>query len=134
MQKPIFAKPSMSKKDLFQLVKKNPNAELFVVVDSKKRFLGDITLDDLFLMLLPNEQFNDIGADLAFDMEKKFFAKNAKEIMRKHDNSCNPNEKVMPVALRLAGLEVNEMPVINDKKEVVGVISQSLLIPHLNFK
>ncbi|MFH2020444.1 MAG: CBS domain-containing protein [archaeon] len=134
MRRPVFIHQDASKKDLLALAKKNKNALIFIIADENKRFLGDIHENDLFLMLLPNESYEDIGVELAFDLEKKFFAVSAKELMRKHDITCYEDEKLMDVALRLAGAEVNEMPVLNKKEEVVGVITEGLLLRHLKIK
>lgn len=131
MLKPVFLSPDMDKNKIFSIVKDNPGTELFIVTDDEKRFLGDITVEDLFLMLLPNEHYDDIGVDLALDMEKKFFANTAHEIMRKHDFTCSTDDEVLDVSLRLAGLEVNEMPVIDKDKKVVGYVTEGSLIRYL---
>ncbi|MFH1133258.1 MAG: CBS domain-containing protein [Nanoarchaeota archaeon] len=131
MQKPVFVSPTATKKQLFAVAKRHPDTELFIVVDRQHRFLGDIHENDLFLMLLPNERFSDIGVNLAFDLEKKFFATKAKELMRRHDITCSPDDDLLSVALRLAQEEVNEMPVVDAKDRVVGWINEGLLARHL---
>jgi len=134
MLKPVFISPDATKKDLFRVVKKNPQTDLFIIADKKRKFLGDLHINDLFLMFLPDDRYEDIGVELAFDIERKFFAKNAKELMRKHDFNCKPEDDLLNTALILGGLEVNEMPVINDNEQVVGVVTERLLIRYLKKK
>jgi CBS domain-containing protein len=82
-------------------------------------------------MILPNDMYGDIGINLGFDLEKKFFATTAGEIMRKHDVNCSPDDSLMDAALILAGAEVNEMPVLNKNGKVVGIITEGILLRHL---
>jgi predicted transcriptional regulator len=131
MAKPVFIKPDATKKELVKIIRKNKNTQVFIVVDDNKRFLGDIHENDLFYMILPNDRYEDIGMELAFDLEKKFFATTAKEIMRKHDLSCGPEDEMMDVALDFAASEINEMPVIDKSGKVVGVITQGMLLRHM---
>jgi CBS domain-containing protein len=131
MKKPVLISETTTKKELHKIAKKNPEMPIFIVVDKDKKFLGDIHENDLFYMILPNDRYEDIGIELEFDLEKKFFAETAKEIMRRHDTSCSPEDEIMDAALVLAGVEINEMPVINKKGKVVGVITEGILLRHI---
>jgi CBS domain-containing protein len=131
MVKPVLISPSITRKQILKTVKRHPNAATFIVVDKNKKFLGDIHENSLFYMLLPDELYEEIGIDFAFDLEKKFFAKTAEEIMRKHDVSCYEDEDIMDVAMRFASAEVDEMPVLNRKGKVVGVINQGIILRNL---
>ncbi len=134
MKKAIFISPSSTKKDLLKIAKKHPGEMLFIVAGKNKKFLGDIHENDLFYMFLPDEIYEDVGIELAFDLEKKFFAKTAKEVMRKHDIKCYEDDKVNDVALLFAATEENEMPVLNKKEEVVGVVDQGSVLRYMNIK
>ena len=123
MARPVFVLPDSTKKELLNTARKNKDAEIFIVAGKDKKFLGDITIADLFLMLLPNQKFEEIGVQLAFDLEKKFFAKTAKELMRRHEFRCSPDDDVLKVATRLAGIEIDQMPVINKSGMVVGFVT-----------
>jgi len=131
MEKPVLLSPSMTKIDILKVVKKNPHVELFIVVDKDKKFLGDIHENDIFLMIIPNDMYEKIDGETPFDFEKKFFAENAGELMRRHDVSCDEDDDIMDVALRLAGEEVNEMPVLNKNGQVVGVINEGMFLRYL---
>jgi len=134
MKKAVFVSLNTLKKDLLKIAKKHPNTKIFVIIDKKKQFLGDIHENDLFYMFIPNKYYETAGMNLAFDLEKKFFAKTAKEIMRKHDTTCNQDDELTDVALKIANIEINEIPVLNKKNEVVGVIDQGTILRHLNLK
>jgi CBS domain-containing protein len=131
MEKPLLVGPGATKKELVEMARKHPHIPIIFVVDSKKKFLGDIHENDLFYMIIPNDMYDEIGVELAFDLEKKFFANTAKELMRKHDESCGPDDELMKVAIELAGQEINELPVIDKNNKVVGLITQGILLRHL---
>ena len=126
--------PTATKKDLLKAAKKYPSADIFVVAGKNKKFLGDIHENDLFYMLIPNKLYEDVGVQLAFDLEKKFFAKTARDIMRKHDIKCQEDDDAIDVALKFVRAEVNEMPVLNKKGQVVGVIDEGRLLRHIQLK
>ena len=131
MKPAVCVPPTATKKDLLNAAKKHPTADIFIVVGKNNKFLGDIHENDLFYMLVPNKLYEDIGVQLAFDLEKKFWAKTARELMRKHDVICFENDTTMDVALKFVRVEVNEMPVLNKKRQVVGVIDQGRLLRHM---
>ena len=134
MKKAVFVSPGATKKELLSIAKKHPQTKIFVVVDKEGNFMGDLHEDDLFYMLLPNESYEDIGVELAFDIEKKFFAMKAKDIMRRHDIKCCEDDDIMDVALQFATVEFNEMPVINKKGKITGFIDQATILRHLKLK
>ncbi len=133
MLKPVLISPTDDKKTLLRKVKKHPNTSLFIVVNKNKKFLGDIHEDDLFLMLVPNQMYEEIGLELAFDLQKKFFAKKAKDLMRKHDVSCSPDDSLEDAAKKFVQAEVNQMPVIK-KGKIAGVITQGILLRQLKIR
>ena len=128
MDKPIFISPESNRSQILSIVKKHPKTVLFIVADNERKFLGDIHENDLFYMLIPDEQYEDIGIELAFDLQKKFFAKTAKEIMRKHDVNCKQDDDIQDAMMKFAQEEVNEMPVLDKDEKVVGVINQGILL------
>ncbi|MBW3002017.1 CBS domain-containing protein [Candidatus Woesearchaeota archaeon] len=131
MKPAVCVPPTATKKQLLKAAKKHPTADIFIVAGKNNKFLGDIHENDLFYMLVPNKLYEDIGVQLAFDLEKKFWAKTARELMRKHDVICFENDTTMDVALKFVRVEVNEMPVLNKKRQVVGVIDQGRLLRHM---
>jgi len=131
MEKPLTVGPEATKKELLALAKKHPDIPIIFVVDRNQKFLGDIHENDLFLMVMPNDMFDEIGVELGFDIEKKYFAEKAKDLMRKHELSCGPDDELMDVAKELAGEEVNEMPVIDKKGKVVGLVTEGMLLRNL---
>jgi len=134
MSRAVFISPRATKKELLKIVKRHPQVELFMVANKDKKFIGDIHENDLFLMLTPNDLFVEVGLDLAFNLEKKFFATTARDIMRKHDTVCHRNDDMMDVAKKFVQIELNEMPVLNDKKQVIGFVTQGMILRKLQVK
>jgi CBS domain-containing protein len=134
MESPIIVSPDTTKKELFDIAKDNPNTKVFIVADQNKKFLGDIHENDLFLMAVPNDLFSEIGIDLALDLQRKFFAKDASEIMRKHDYCCDEEDSIIETALEFIRIEPSEMPVLNKEGIVVGVVTEGILLRHLDAK
>lgn len=131
MQKPVFVNENASKKELYNIARKNPTTKIFIIVDKDKKFKGDIHEDDLFLTLVPNDSYSSIGVSLALDLQNKFFAKKAKDLMRKYSLCCYEDDDILDVALSFIKTEINEMPVLNKKGQVVGIITQGILVRHL---
>lgn len=131
MQKPVLISPSTKKKDLYKIAVKNPHAKVFFVVGKNHKLLGSVHEDDLFIMLIPNEFFESVGLDLALDLEEKFFAKTARELMRKGELFCYEDDDILEVALTFLQVEPNEMAVLNKQGKIVGVITQGILVRHL---
>jgi len=134
MKPAVLVPPGATKKQILKTVKRYPTADIFIVAGKNKKFLGDIHENDLFYMLLPNKIYEEIGVQLAFDLEKKFWSRTAREIMRKHDVTCQEDDDAINVALKFARVEVNEMPVLNKKRQVVGVIDQGRLLRHMKIQ
>jgi len=134
MRKPVIIPPETTKAEIQKIVRKNPNEDLFIVVDKDGKFLGDIDENDLFYMILPNDKYSEIEGGLGFDLEKKFFAETAKEVMRRNPQCCYQDDEVMDVALDLAAADVNEMPVLDKDEKVVGVVDQGAILRKLEFK
>ena len=124
MAAPVFLEKDATKNEIYKAIKKHPTTQLFFVVDKNKRFLGQIHENDLFYMLMPNETYKSLGLSFAFDLEKKFFAHTAGEVMRKHAPCCHETDDAWEIALKFLAIEENEMPVVNQKEEVVGLITQ----------
>ncbi len=131
MLKPVFIPENYTKKEVFTFIRRHKTTDLFIVVNKSLKFIGDIHINDIFLMLIPNEKFNDISVDVAYNLEKKFFANKIKDMIRKHEFFCNEDEDIIDVSIRLAGLEINEMPVLDEKKKVVGYITEGILARYL---
>ncbi len=130
MERPVFVSPNTTKKEIQQIIKKHPCTDILIVSNKSRKFLGDLHINDLFIMFVPNEHFNKISS-AGYDFKRKFFAKNAKDLMRKHEFSCGPDDDIVETALELAETEINEFPVIDKKGKVVGVVTERLLIPYL---
>jgi CBS domain-containing protein len=131
MEHAITAHPQATKRQLLDLMKKNPNTKVIIIVDKDRQFVGDICENDLFLMVLPNELYENISVEMGFNIEKRFFAETAGAIMRKHGLSCGPDDDILEVALDLAGSEIDEMPVVDNKGRVVGVITEGRILRNL---
>ena len=134
MQKPVLVRPNTTKYNLLKIAKKHPNTKFFVVAKNNKKFLGGIHEDNLFYMFMPNPIYNAFGIKLGFELERKFFAKTAKDLMRTQSYHCYDYENIFDVAIRFVPIEVNEMPVLNKKKEVVGIITQGILLRHIKLE
>lgn len=134
MQKARCVKLNTTKKQLFNKSQKYPDTQLFPVIDANKKLIGTIHEDDLFVMQVPNESLDEIGFELALDLNQKFFAKTAKDIMRKQPIFCYDFDDVLKVAHKFLQVEVNEMVVLNKNNNVVGVITQGNLLRYLSDK
>jgi CBS domain-containing membrane protein len=100
------------------------------VIDKKRHLLGIITKEDLLKKLYPDyrEFFEDILAIGDFekmeDTVKEIGGKMAREIMCPHVVFTRYNDPVMRALSRMIARRLNQLPVLSDTDEVIGLITK----------
>jgi CBS-domain-containing membrane protein len=100
------------------------------VVDAKKKLVGIITKEDLLKALFPNyqEYFEDITSFEDFEeMEnkvKELGATKVRDVMRSRVVFTRTETPIMRALSRMIARRLNQMPVLSEKDEVVGMITK----------
>jgi CBS domain-containing protein len=131
MRKPVFLYPDDDLKKISSKLRRS-DVDVFVVINKKGKFLGEIHEIDLLAAVIPE---NKLGSEevigiMGFGIKKKFFGKKAKDFMKKHNFTANLNDNVEDIAVKMYREEIRCIPVIV-KDKVRGVITIGELVRHL---
>lgn len=125
----VTARPDFTIRELWRLLfVKHVNA--IPVVDAKRQLLGLITKEDILRALYPNYQqyFEDITSLKDFEeMESKVVElarKKAKDIMCRKVIYTRVDTPIMRVLSRMIVRSLNQLPVLSEKNEVIGMVTK----------
>jgi predicted transcriptional regulator len=128
MDKVTAVHPSASIKEIVTAFEKCKLGTIAVIND-KGKFLGDIHERDLIKLVVdPSKISIDLIAGVfgrIVDMD--YFARNAKDLMRRHEIKVKPTDKVKDAVLLMFRHELTAIPVVEDKK-VVGIITEMTIL------
>ena len=101
------------------------------VVDEKGKLTGIITLGDLLLKATRTPLFDmwthgiyDNTEDL-LDEYKKIVGTHIKDVMSEHPFTCSKDDPVSRAATIMYRRKVKQLPVVDDEKNVIGIITAS---------
>jgi predicted transcriptional regulator len=107
---------------------KRTNADALPVF-SRDRFVGEIFQEDLLKMVVNVEKVPENRIlQLGYSMDFGYFAKTAKDIMTQHGLMINENSLVEDAAWEMLQNEIKALMVVNDKKAIVGLITEKDII------
>lgn len=125
----VTARPDFTIRELWKLIfVKHVNA--IPVVDAKRQLLGLITKEDILRALYPDYQqyFEDITSLKDFEeMESKVVElarKKAKDIMCRKVIYTRVDTPIMRVLSRMIVRSLNQLPVLSEKNEVIGMVTK----------
>lgn len=125
----VTARPDFTIRELWKLIfVKHVNA--IPVVDAKRQLLGLITKEDILRALYPDYQqyFEDITSLKDFEeMETKVVElarKKAKDIMCRKVIYTRVDTPIMRVLSRMIVRSLNQLPVLSEKNEVIGMVTK----------
>ncbi len=96
-----------------------------VPVFSRDKFVGEIFKEDLLKLVVNVEKVPENKIlELGYSMDFGYFAKKAKDIMTSHSLSINENDLVEDAAWEMLQNEVKALMVVNDKKQIIGIITE----------
>ena len=130
MSRSIFtAYPNSTVKELWRLLfAKHVNA--IPVVDKKRLLLGIVTKEDILRTLYPDyqEYFQDVTSIQDFEeMEEKVAGigtKKASDIMCKKVIFTRVDTPIMRVLSRMIVRSLNQLPVLSENNEVIGMVTK----------
>jgi len=127
MIKPVFV---YSDDDADKIIKKlrREDTNVCMVVTKDKRFVGEISEEDLIKLFLYQVEYEPITKILDIGYRRNFLYRTAKELVNKHKSTVKPNTPID----RIIGLVYKEgfqyIPVLDKNKKVIGVVTPSSII------
>lgn len=119
--------PSTTIKKLVELFH-SPRINSVPVFDRKSNFIGEVHQLDLLKLIvdptkIPNEEIISMG----FDIDFGYFAKTAKDVMRRHEITLEKGDKLQEAAYAMRKEGVTTIPIVENGKVVGLLTSQDLL-------
>lgn len=99
------------------------------VVDANNKLIGIISEQDLLEKMYPDyseflEHVNETKEDQIIEQIERLKKTRAKDIMNKTVYTTNSEAFILKTLARMLILQVRQLPVLNDKFEVIGVVSK----------
>ncbi|MBD3319437.1 CBS domain-containing protein [Candidatus Woesearchaeota archaeon] len=115
---------------------KAKETNVVLVVDRKKHFLGEITEEELLKKFVPEHLLSSqkIVGVLGAGVDRSYFAETAHDLMLEHNYTVTKKTPMDKVLWLVYAPGFRFIPVLNDKKQVIGVITPSSLLDAFEYK
>lgn len=127
MVKPVYLYLDDNSETIIKKLKKE-NVSATIVVTKDKKFVGEIGVEDLVKHFLHQVEHEPLAQVLTIGYRREFLYKTAKELLNKHKSTVLLTDSINKVIKLIHKEGFNYIPVLDDKKRVVGVITPSSLI------
>lgn len=127
MIKPVFLYPD---DDACKIIKKlkREDTNVCVVITKDKRFIGEISVEDLITLFLRQIKSEPLIKMLGVGYKREFLYKKAKELINKHKSTVNIDTPINKVIGLVYKEGFHYIPVLDKKQRVIGVVTPSSLI------
>lgn len=127
MIKPVFLFPEEKSEVILKKLKKE-HINACIVVNKERKFIGEICDNDIIKLFLQQTKFEPLVKILNRGYRREFIYKKAKDIANKHKDLAKFNTPINEV-IELVNRDTSEyIPVVDEEKRVMGVITPSSLI------
>jgi len=107
---------------------KREDTNVCIVVNKDKKFVGEISDNDLIKLFLQQVKFEPLVQILNIGYRREFLYKSAKDMINKHKATVKIDTPINKVIELIYKDGFNYIPVLDDKKRVIGVITPSSVI------
>ena len=130
MIKPIYLYPNDNARTIMKKLKRE-DTNACVVVTKDKKFIGEIGVEDLIKLFLHQVKYEPLVQILNIGYKREFLYLSAKELINKHKSTAKVTDSLNKVIKLIYKEGFNYIPIMNENKKVVGVITPSSLINFL---
>ncbi len=107
---------------------KKENHNYCIVIDDKNNFLGEISIEKLIKLIAHTSLNEPLVKFLDLGFKKGINFTTAKDHLVKHKNFVLKNDSIIEVLKLIDKKKSNYVPVLNEKKEVIGIVTPSSLL------
>jgi osmoprotectant transport system ATP-binding protein len=111
---------------------KNEKHNYCIVVDDNENFLGEISIEKLIKLIAHNSINEPLVKILDIGFKRKINYTTAKDHIKKHKNFVYEDNSILDVLKLIDKRNSKYIPVLNNEKKVVGLITPSSLLNLLN--
>ncbi|MFH1585172.1 MAG: CBS domain-containing protein [archaeon] len=130
MIKPVFLYPDDNAEQIIKKLKRE-DTNVCIVVTKDKNFVGEIGVEDLIKLFLHQVKYEPLVQILNIGYRREFLYKPAKELINNHKSTVKINDPISKVIKLIYKEGFNYIPVLDENKRVVGVVTPSSLIDFL---
>jgi CBS-domain-containing membrane protein len=127
MIKPVFIHQDDNADKIIKKLKKE-NTNVCIVVTKDRRFVGEVSDEDLIKLFLHQVRYEPFTKILNVGYKKEFLYKKAKELINKHKCTVNIDTPINKVIGLIYKEGFHYIPVLDKNKKVMGVVTPSSII------
>jgi len=127
MIKPVFLYPDDNTDKIIKKLKKE-DTNVCIVVTKNKRFVGEISDEDLIKLFFAQVKYEPLTKILNIGYKKEFLYKKAKELINKHKSTVNSDTPINKVIELVYKEGFHYIPVLDKNKKVAGVVTPSSIL------
>jgi len=130
MVKPVFLYPEDNAEQIIKKLKKE-DTNVCIVVTKDKKFVGEIGVEDLMKFFLHQVKYEPLVQILNIGYRREFLYVPAKKLTNKHKSTVTLKDPINKVIKLIYKEGFNYIPVLDEDKNVAGVVTPSSLINFL---
>ncbi|MCK5630437.1 MAG: CBS domain-containing protein [Nanoarchaeota archaeon] len=127
MIKPVLLYPDSSTDLILKKLKKE-NINVCIVVSKEKKFIGEISENDIIRLFLQQVKYEPLVDILNRGYRRTFFYKTAKEMVNKHKFFARTDTPINNIIKLIWKESFKYIPILDKNNKVVGVITPSSII------
>lgn len=130
MIKPVYLYAEDNARTIMKKLKRE-DTNVCVVITKDKKFIGEIGVEDLIKLFLHQVKYEPLVQVLNVGYKREFLYLTAKGLINKHKSTAKITDPINKVIKLIHKENFNCIPILNEKEEVVGVVTPSSLIDFL---
>ncbi len=107
---------------------KREHINVCIVVTKEKRFVGEISNDDMIKLFLHQVRYEPLTKILNIGYRREFLYKKAKDLVNKHKSAVNLDTPINQTIEQVYEEGFQYVPVLDKNKKVVGVVTPSSIL------
>lgn len=127
MIKPVFIHQDDNADRIIKKLKRE-DTNVCIVVTKDKRFVGEISDEDLIKLFLHQVRYEPLTKILNVGYKREFLYKKAKKLINKHKCTVNIDTPINKVIGLIYKEGFQYVPVLDKNKKVMGVVTPSSII------
>lgn len=127
MIKPVFVYQDDDADKIIKKLKRE-DTNVCIVVTKDKRFVGEISNEDLIKLFLHQVKYEPLTKILNVGYKREFLYKKAKELINKHKSTVKPDTPINKVIELVYKEGFQYTPVLDKNKKVIGVVTPSSIL------
>lgn len=130
MIKPIFLYADDDAEKIIKKLKEE-STNVCIIVDEDEKFVGEVGVEDLVKLFLHQVKYEPLVQILNIGYNREFQYLPAKKLINKHKSTVKENAPINNVIKLIYKEGFNYIPVLDEDKKVIGVVTPSSLIDFL---